>query len=189
MKKAIIPTIILATVFLAKYLQTIAYDSTLDYSLYKVLFLASVWLIVASFSLISVLSVFQLTGKYVWNSTVAITGFILINLSMFFYPDELWIHFHGFSQIFLITALFIYLYPLHSYETRKFPAFGAAFFMIYVLLEYTSLLRNQYDLAVFILYLTGSLILFIPGVYFFFKEKQNAYKKFSDQKKDVGIAT
>ncbi len=67
-------------------------------------------------------------------------------------------------QILLVLAFFIFLYPLHHYETKKYDAFGSAFLMIYVLTEGISIWRGQYNVPIFGIYLTLSLSMFIPGI-------------------------
>ena len=174
MKKAILPATTLSVVFLAKYIQNATYGFLFDYWTDKELFAASFFLLALSFSLLSVFSILHLTGNFRWNFLVSLTGFALLDASLFAYPDTLWIHLYGFSQILLAIALLTYLYPFHTYTTRKYPAFGAAFLIIYVLLEYSSLIQNQYNLTVFLTYLTITLIMFTPGLYFLFKKGEVA---------------
>ncbi len=165
MKKLIYPAIIFASLFTAKYIQILYYCNISSYSTGILLFLTSLFLLVAVFSLISILSALQLNMNFKWNSLVAIVGFSLLIFSMFVYPDNAWAHLYGISQIFLVASFFVYLYSYHDSTTLKFPAFGAAFLMIYVLLEYASLVRWQFDLWILITYLTITLIMFIPGFY------------------------
>ncbi len=167
MKKYALPTIILIVLFIAKYLQIPSYCGTFNYSTTVMLFITSLMLLTSVFSLISILSIIQLTGKFKWNSLVALLGSLFLILSMYIYPSNLWIHLYGFSQIFIAISFFLYIYPYHDYENRKYPAFGTAFLTIYMLLEYTSLLRGQCDFWIFTIYLTISIVMFIPGFYLF----------------------
>jgi len=69
-----------------------------------------------------------------------------------------------FGGIFLVISLFVFLFHFHHYEIKKYPAFGSAFLMIYCLMESITIWRGSYDYVVFGVYLTLSLIMFIPGL-------------------------
>ncbi len=171
MKNGYVPAMILSIIFLAKYIQNLVYGFFVE-SLNKEIFIISLLLLALAF-LLFIFSVIQMRGNFVWVFVTSLIGFALLDTSILIYPNILWIHLYGFSQMFLAIALLAYLYPLYTYATCKFPAFGTAFFIIYVLLEYASLIQNQYNLTVFLTYLTITLIMFIPGLYFLFKEKDS----------------
>ena len=148
---AFIPLILL---FSAKYIQ-----------IYSICCNPSIMAPASIIALLSALSIVIFSflfhaGRWRDANTFMGSSSAIIIMASILYPD---VGIYLLSNIFLATALFIFLYPLHSYETRKFAAFGYAFLLIYVLLEGISLWRGDFDLIVFASYLTLSLIMFLPG--------------------------
>ncbi len=158
-------------VFLGKYLQifSVAKINTSNW----ILTTANA-IILLSFILIIVLSAVLLGGR--WRlGTVAtgITGLAILGIELFINNAAL----YTLYNLFLITSLFLLLYPFHHYEIKKFAAFGYAFFVIYVMMEGTSLWYGNANSIVFFVYLTLTLIMFVPGILKIRKEVEEETKE------------
>jgi len=114
-----------------------------------------------SFLALISLSFLLLEEKWKWgNIGAGVIGFLIFIADVFYHNLTT----YTFYNIFLATSLFLLIYPFHHYEIKKFPAFGYAFFLIYVLMEGTSLWWKNANAVVFLVYLTLTLIMFVPGL-------------------------
>ncbi len=160
MKKEILG-LLTAIIFAGKYIQAIPFIQNFGY---QINFILSYWgniIIDVSFALIFLFSYFLISKRWrFYSMTLAIIGISSFLFSLF-YSDIL---FYVFSQILLFTSFFFLLYPLCHYEIRKYASFGYSFSLIYVLFEGTSLWRNDFYPLIFLIYLTLTLIIFIPGI-------------------------
>ena len=142
----------LSVLFAGKYVQLALFPSNLVPGSALVAFTS---LIITALSL----NLLQNTWKKI-TLAFALAGFIL-SLWFFYSQDPLT---YLFMNLLVSLAIFTFLFPLHSYETRKYPSFGSAFLTIYSLTEGIALIRNSYDLIIFAVYLTLSLAMFVPGI-------------------------
>ncbi|NPA75493.1 MAG: hypothetical protein GXO25_05375 [Euryarchaeota archaeon] len=146
----------LIVLFAGKYAQIAALGTGAH-----MLFFGGEVLLIIAMLFVAAFSVMLLNGNYRLGVPVLAAGAVaFIAMHMIFAFEPLYI----LSQILMVVAFFTLLFPLHHYETKKYPAFGSAFLMIYVLTEGTSLWRGQYNLVIFALYLTLSLSMYIPGI-------------------------
>ncbi len=160
MKKEIIG-LLTAIIFAGKYMQIIPSIQNFGY---QINFMMRYWgdiILEISFALIFLFSYFLVTERWrFYSMSLAIIGISSFLFSLF-YSDIL---FYVFSQILLFTSFFLLFYPLCHYEIRKYASFGYSFSLIYVLLEGTSLWREDFYSLIFLFYLTFTLIIFIPGI-------------------------
>ena len=152
----------LALVFVAKYVELYA----ISLGNLGEIFGSKIMLISAAISgialgAIAILSYKKLEGKW-RNGNIALSLFseIFVLLYLFIPNAPLYLTYNSL----MVTSLFTFLYPFHHYEIKKYPAFGYAFLLTYVVLEGASLWRESVDLIVFLLYLTLSLSMFLPGI-------------------------
>ncbi len=148
----------LVLVFVTKYIQILPITGIMNSAtLYNI---ANALMAISFISLI-VLSFLLLEEKWKWeNIGVGVVGFLIFIGDVFYHNPAT----YTFYNIFLATSLFLLLYPFHHYEIKKFPAFGYAFFTIYVLMEGTAIWWKNANAVVFFSYLTLALIMFIPGI-------------------------
>ena len=148
-------------IFAGKFMQIIPIIHNFSY---LTNFMITYWgdmLIEFSFSFLILFSYFILRGRWRFY-TMALSAIGLFSmLFSLFYLDIL---FYTFSQILLFTSLFLLFYPLCHYEIKKYASFGYAFSLVYVLLEGTSIWRNDFYSTIFLFYLSLTLIMFIPGI-------------------------
>ncbi len=146
----------LLVLFAGKYIQLAMFATNS-----KMLGYAGDVLLLVALAMIAFISLKFLDGNYrAGNIAVAAGAAAFLLLHMIFWLGYLYLVY----QIIMVIALFVMLYPLHQYETKKYAAFGSAFLMIYVLTESISMLRSQFNLPIFAFYLTLSLSMFIPGI-------------------------
>ncbi len=62
------------------------------------------------------------------------------------------------------TALFLALYNSSHYEIKKYPAFGYAFSVVYVLTESISIARGDYFQPFFLVYLSITVPMYLVGI-------------------------
>ncbi len=144
----------LGVLFAAKYSQIAYYSKMIGSEIPNAL-------LFLSFLIILSLSFLLLKERWRMGNIVISAVGIAILAANIYYPNP---GVFFLYEIMLVTSLFLLLYPFHHYEIKKFPAFGYAFMVIYILLESTSMWWNQYNITVFTIYLTLSLIMFIPGI-------------------------
>ncbi len=158
MKRKILISVPLFLLFSAKYVAIYGFYAPSQWGI--------AMQIASALSLISAIIVILLSQKFMVGRRrlgAQISSALSLIGSLLWFPfPTVWLY--TLYGIFLATGVFILLYDFHHYEIKKYPAFGYAFLVVYILLEGTAMWRGNYNLPVLIIYLTLSLVMFLPGI-------------------------